>query len=94
MAPSGRAAIAQILSVLPHQDVVMPAYTCPVVKTAAEVAGKRIIYVDCSAGSLNATSAEFEAEAQTRPCPSADSSLRPTHRRRSISAHLPRSADA
>lgn len=64
LAPSGRAAIAQILSVLPHHEVVMPAYTCPVVKTAAEVAGKRILYVDCSPGSLNATSAEFEAEAR------------------------------
>lgn len=64
LAPSGRAAIAQILSMLPHQEVVMPAYTCPVVKTAAEVAGKRIIYVDCSAGNLNATSAEFEPEAR------------------------------
>lgn len=64
LAPSGRAAIAQILSVLPHHEVVMPAYTCPAVKTAAEVAGKRIIYVDCSSGGLNATSAEFEAEAR------------------------------
>jgi dTDP-4-amino-4,6-dideoxygalactose transaminase len=64
LAPSGRAAIAQILSLLPQKEVVMPAYTCPVVKIAAEVAGKRIIYVDCSAGSLNATSAEFEAEAR------------------------------
>jgi dTDP-4-amino-4,6-dideoxygalactose transaminase len=64
LAPSGRAAIAKILSVLPSHEVVMPAYTCPVVKTAAEVAGKRIIYVDCSAESLNATSAEFQAEAR------------------------------
>ncbi len=64
LAPSGRAAIAQILSMLPHREVVMPAYTCPAVKMAAEVAGKRIIYVDCSSGSLNATSAEFEAEAK------------------------------
>jgi dTDP-4-amino-4,6-dideoxygalactose transaminase len=64
LASSGRAAIAQILSVLPHDEVVMPAYTCPVVRTAAEVAGKRIIWVDCSAASLNATSAEFEAEAR------------------------------
>lgn len=64
LAPSGRGAIAHILSVLPHQEVVMPAYTCPVVKTAAEIAGKHIIYVDCSARSLNATSAEFEPEAR------------------------------
>jgi dTDP-4-amino-4,6-dideoxygalactose transaminase len=64
LAPSGRAAIAQILSALPHHEVVMPAYTCPVVKTAVEVAGKRIIYVDCARGSLNAMSAEFEQEAR------------------------------
>lgn len=64
LAPSGRAAIAQILSMLPCHEVVIPAYTCPAVKMAAEVAGKRIIYVDCSAGGLNATSADFEAEAR------------------------------
>ncbi len=64
LAPSGRAAIARILSLLPQKEVVMPAYTCPAVKRAAELAGKRIIYVDCSAGGLNATSAEFEAEAR------------------------------
>ena len=38
LAPSGRAAIAQILSALPSQEVVMPAYTCPAVKTAANSA--------------------------------------------------------
>lgn len=65
LAPSGRAAIAQILSLLPHPEVVIPAYTCPAVKIAAEVAGKRIIYVDCSDESLNATSTEFEP--QTKP---------------------------
>jgi len=64
LAPSGRAAIAQILSLLPCHEVVMPAYTCPAVITAAEVAGKRMIYVDSSAASLNATSAEFKAEAR------------------------------
>ena len=63
LASSGRAAIAQILSLLPNQDVVIPAYTCPAVKMAALVAGKNIIYVDCSKGGLNATSDEFEPEA-------------------------------
>jgi dTDP-4-amino-4,6-dideoxygalactose transaminase len=64
LAPSARAAIAHILSALPHHEVVIPAYTCPVVKTACEVAQKRILYVDCAAGGLNATSVEFEPEAR------------------------------
>ena len=63
-APSGRAAIAQVLSLLPHKEVVLPAYTCPVVKTAIEVAGKRIIYVDNEENGLNATSAEFAEQAK------------------------------
>jgi dTDP-4-amino-4,6-dideoxygalactose transaminase len=57
--PSGRCAIAQVLSFLPHREVVMPACTCPLVKTAAEVAGKRIIYADLARNSVNATSAEY-----------------------------------
>lgn len=64
LASSARAAISQILSALPHAEVVMPAYTCPVVRIAAEIAGKRIICVDCSALGLNATSTEFAAEAK------------------------------
>lgn len=64
LAPSCRSAIAQILSLLPQREVVMPAFTCPVVKTAVEVAGKRIVYVDCAPGALNATSAEFAKEAR------------------------------
>lgn len=63
-APSCRAAIAQVLSVLPHSEVVLPAYTCPVVKTAIQVAGKRIIYVDIAKAGLNATSAEFAEQAK------------------------------
>jgi len=50
--------------VLPQREVVMPAYTCPVVKTAVQIAGKRILYVDISKNSLNATSAEYEQLAQ------------------------------
>jgi dTDP-4-amino-4,6-dideoxygalactose transaminase len=57
--PSGRYAIAQVLSSLPQQEVVMPAYTCPVVKTAVKIAGKRIIYVDLAKNSVNASSAEY-----------------------------------
>lgn len=72
-APSARCALAQILSVLPQGEVVMPAYTCPVVKTAVEFAGKRICYVDVNRKSLNATSAEFEPEAHSRRI------LLPTH---------------
>jgi dTDP-4-amino-4,6-dideoxygalactose transaminase len=63
-APSGRAAIARVLTLLPQDDVVLPAYTCPVVKTAIKVAGKRIVYVDCEANGLNATTAEFAGEAK------------------------------
>jgi dTDP-4-amino-4,6-dideoxygalactose transaminase len=63
-APSCRSAIAQILSLLPQHEVVMPAFTCPVVKDAVDLARKRIVYVDCAPGSLNATSAEFAAEAR------------------------------
>lgn len=59
-APSCRAAIAQVLSLLPQQEVVMPAFTCPVVKTAVQVAGKRIIYVDTAPGQVNSTSVQFE----------------------------------
>lgn len=63
-APSGRCAIAQILSLLPHEEVVMPAFTCDVVKSAVEVAGKRIIYVDLARNSVNATSAEYAEAAK------------------------------
>jgi dTDP-4-amino-4,6-dideoxygalactose transaminase len=62
-APSGRAAIAQVLKTLPQHEVVMPAYSCPVVKTAVEFAGKRIRYVDISSSSLNATSGDYDEEA-------------------------------
>jgi dTDP-4-amino-4,6-dideoxygalactose transaminase len=62
--PSGQCAIAQILSSLPNQEVVMPACTCNVVKNAAEVARKRIIYVDLAESSVNASS-EAYAEAAT-----------------------------
>ena len=63
-APSCRAAIAQLLSLLPHQEVVMPAFTCPDVKTAVQIAGKRIIYVDTARNQLNSTSVQFEAYAR------------------------------
>jgi len=63
-APSGQCAIAQVLSMLPQREVVMPACTCGVVKTAAEVAGKRIIYVDLAKNSVNATSAEYADSAK------------------------------
>jgi dTDP-4-amino-4,6-dideoxygalactose transaminase len=63
-APSGQCAIAQVLSMLPQREVVMPACTCGVVKTAAEVAGKRIIYVDLAKNCVNATSAEYADSAK------------------------------
>jgi dTDP-4-amino-4,6-dideoxygalactose transaminase len=51
-----------VLSVLPQQEVVIPAFTCPVVKTAVKLAGKRIVYVDVARYSINSTCAEFERE--------------------------------
>ena len=63
-APSARCAIAQVLSLLPQTEVVMPAFNCDVVKSAVEAAGKRIVYVDVAPGSVNATAAEFAAAAQ------------------------------
>ncbi len=64
LAPSARSAIAQILSLLPQCEVVMPAFNCDVVKSAVEAAGKHIVYVDVAKGSVNATAAEFAAAAQ------------------------------
>lgn len=63
-APSGQAAIAQILSLLPQREVVMPAYMCSQVKRAVELAGKRIIYVDLGRNRVNATSSEFAQAAK------------------------------
>jgi len=63
-APSGRSAIARLLTLLPYPEVVVPAYTCTVVKDAAIAAGKRIIFVDAAKGGVNATAAEFEKEAK------------------------------
>lgn len=64
LVPSGRAAIAHILSALPHEEVVIPAYTSPDVRGAAKVAGKKAIYVDVAPGSVNATAAQFEEHAK------------------------------
>jgi dTDP-4-amino-4,6-dideoxygalactose transaminase len=64
LAPSGECAIAQILSLLPQEEVVMPAWICHQVKTAVKVAGKRIIFVDLGKNSINATSAEYNAAAK------------------------------
>lgn len=72
-APSCRSAIAQVLSLLPQREVVMPAYTCPVVKTAVEVAGKRIVFVDIGRDGVNATSKEYIEKARS------DRVLLPTH---------------
>lgn len=63
LAPSARCAIAQLLSLLPQTEVVMPAFNCGVVKSAVEAAGKKIVYVDVAPNSVNATSAEFSREA-------------------------------
>ena len=63
-APSCRAAIAQVLSLLPHKEVVMPAFTCPVVKSAVQLAGNPIVYVDVAKQSVNATAVEYAKQAQ------------------------------
>jgi dTDP-4-amino-4,6-dideoxygalactose transaminase len=63
-APSARCAIAQVLSLLPQHEVVMPAYTCPVVKEGVSVAGKRIVYADIQRKNLNATSSEYADKAR------------------------------
>lgn len=57
--PSGQCAIAQILSLLPQKEVVIPAWICHQVKEAAEIAGKRVIYVDLAKNSINATCAQY-----------------------------------
>jgi len=63
-APSGECAIAQILALLPQPEVVMPAWICHEVKTAARVAGKRIVYVDLAPGQINATAEEYSRVAR------------------------------
>jgi dTDP-4-amino-4,6-dideoxygalactose transaminase len=63
-APSCRAAIAQVLSLLPQAEVVIPAYSCAVVRVAAEVARKHIIYADVASGTVNSTAAEFDKHAR------------------------------
>ena len=73
LAPSCRSAIAQILTLLPHQDVILPAYTCWVLKPAAELAGKRLVYIDNPPNAINTTSREYAAK--IRP----GSVLIPTH---------------
>jgi dTDP-4-amino-4,6-dideoxygalactose transaminase len=72
-APSARCAFAQLLSILPHKEVVLPAFTCSVVRRAAELAGKRLIYVDIAPRSVNS-----EAE-QYIPAASPGRILVPTH---------------
>src|SRR5262249_37570062 len=57
-------AIAQILSLLPQDEVVMPGWICHQVKTAVKVAGKRIIFVDLGNDRINATSTEYEEAAR------------------------------
>lgn len=62
--PSGQCAIAQVLSLLPQREVVMPAFMCLQVKQAIEGIGKRIIYVDQAKNSVNATAAEYDRVAE------------------------------
>lgn len=50
---SGRTAIYLIVKHLPQTKVVIPAYTCEVVKDAVELAGKEIIYAHVNKDTLN-----------------------------------------
>lgn len=63
-APSGQCAIAQVVSLLPQREVVMPAYMCGQVKQGIEAVGKRIIYVDQAKNGVNATAAEYAEAAR------------------------------
>jgi dTDP-4-amino-4,6-dideoxygalactose transaminase len=63
-APSGQCAIAQIISMLPQKEVVMPAYMCYQVRHAIAAVGKKIIYVDVARNGVNATAAQFEEAAR------------------------------
>ncbi len=64
LCPSGECGIAQVLSLLPQKEVVMPAWICHQVKTAVKLAGKRIIFVDLGKNNINSTSAEYEEAAK------------------------------
>lgn len=50
---SGRSALFHVLSVLPQNKVVVPAYTCDVVVEAAKLAGKSVVYAHVDKESLN-----------------------------------------
>lgn len=63
-APSARCALAQVLSILPHNEVVLPAWTCPVVQKAAHLAGKDITYVDVAKEGINANARCFAQHAK------------------------------
>jgi dTDP-4-amino-4,6-dideoxygalactose transaminase len=63
-APSGQCAIAQLVSMLPQKEVVMPAYMCYQVRHAIAAVGKTIIYVDVARNGVNSTAAEFEDAAR------------------------------
>lgn len=63
-APSGQCAIAQIVSMLPQEEVVMPAYMCYQVRHAIAAIGKKIIYVDVARNGVNSSTAEFEEAAR------------------------------
>ncbi len=63
-APSARCAIAQLVSLLPQREIVMPAFNCNVVKSAVEATGKQIVYIDVAKDCVNATADEFLAAAK------------------------------
>jgi dTDP-4-amino-4,6-dideoxygalactose transaminase len=50
---SGRGALYMLLRALPHNTVVVPAYTCKAVVEAVKLAGKQVVYVEAEPNGFN-----------------------------------------
>jgi dTDP-4-amino-4,6-dideoxygalactose transaminase len=53
LVPSGRAGLYYVLRALPERKIFMPAYTCSVVREAAERAGKEVRFLDINLDTYN-----------------------------------------
>jgi dTDP-4-amino-4,6-dideoxygalactose transaminase len=53
LVPSGRAGLYYVLCALQERKIFMPAYTCPVVREAAERAGKEVCFLDIDLDTCN-----------------------------------------
>jgi len=60
LTPSGRAGLYYLLRSYPQRKVIIPAYTCSAVAQACELAGKQIVYVECSPEDFNLLPGEVE----------------------------------